>query len=124
MHREFRFNVMLDADGLTSDERILNEKVLVQGVVDAVFENENGELILVDYKTDKALRTALKEHSADTTCLIVAQRIGTIKHADKIIVLDKGSIVGEGTHKELMKKCAVYKEIALSQLSKEELDNA
>lgn len=78
----------------------------------------------LDYKTDKALRAALKEHAGDTTCLIVAQRIGTIKHADKIIVLDKGSIVGEGTHKELMKNCAVYKEIALSQLSKEELNNA
>ena len=61
MHREFRFNVMLDADGLTSDERILNEKVLVQGVVDAVFENENGELILVDYKTDKVTEKNYKE---------------------------------------------------------------
>jgi ATP-binding cassette subfamily B protein len=56
--------------------------------------------------------------------LIVAQRIGTIKNADKIIVLENGSIVGEGTHKELMKNCSVYKEIALSQLSKEELKNA
>ena len=78
----------------------------------------------LDYKTDRALRLALKEKSGDTTCLIVAQRIGTIKDADKIIVLDKGAIVGEGTHKELMKNCSVYKEIALSQLSKEELKNA
>ena len=78
----------------------------------------------LDYKTDKALRQALKEKAGDTTCLIVAQRIGTIKDADKIIVLDKGSIVGEGTHAELMKNCDVYKEIALSQLSKEELKNA
>ncbi len=78
----------------------------------------------LDYKTDKALRMALKEKAGETTCLIVAQRIGTIKDADKIIVLDKGSIVGEGKHDELMKTCSVYKEIALSQLSKEELENA
>ena len=78
----------------------------------------------LDYKTDKNLRAALREKTADTTCLIVAQRIGTIKNADKIIVLDKGHIVGEGTHDELMQSCKVYKEIALSQLSKEELKNA
>ncbi len=78
----------------------------------------------LDYKTDKNLRAALREKTADTTCLIVAQRIGTIKNADKIIVLDKGHVVGEGTHNELMKSCKVYKEIALSQLSKEELKNA
>ena len=78
----------------------------------------------LDYKTDKALREALKKRAANTTCLIVAQRIGTIKNADKIIVLDKGSIVGEGTHDELMQNCKIYKEIALSQLSKEELKNA
>jgi len=78
----------------------------------------------LDYKTDKLLRSALKEKTADTTCLIVAQRIGTIKDADKIIVLDNGHIVGEGTHDELMQNCKVYKEIALSQLSKEELKNA
>ena len=78
----------------------------------------------LDYKTDKALREALKEKSEGTTCLIVAQRIGTIKDADKIIVLDKGHIVGEGTHNELMESCKVYKEIALSQLSREELKNA
>ena len=78
----------------------------------------------LDYKTDKLLRQALKEKSGDTTRLIVAQRIGTIKDADKIIVLDQGTIVGEGTHDELMKNCKVYKEIALSQLSKEELKNA
>lgn len=78
----------------------------------------------LDYKTDKALREALKEKAKDITCLIVAQRIGTIKNADKIIVLDSGHIVGEGTHDELMENCPVYKEIALSQLSKEELRNA
>lgn len=78
----------------------------------------------LDYKTDKELRKALKEKAGDKTCLIVAQRIGTIKDADKIIVLDEGSIVGEGTHDELMENCKIYKEIALSQLSKEELKNA
>ncbi len=78
----------------------------------------------LDYKTDKLLREALREKSKDTTCLIVAQRIGTIKNADKILVLDSGHVVGEGTHDQLMKTCKVYKEIALSQLSKEELANA
>jgi len=77
----------------------------------------------LDYKTDATLRRELKKYTKDATSLIVAQRIGTIMHADKIIVLDKGKCVGIGTHKELMKKCKVYKEIALSQLSKEELDN-
>ena len=77
----------------------------------------------LDYKTDAALRKALKEQTKDTTSLIVAQRIGTIMNADKIVVLDKGKCVGMGTHKELLKKCKVYKQIALSQLSKEELEN-
>ena len=78
----------------------------------------------LDYKTDANLRKALKEYTKDATCLIVAQRIGTILNADKIIVLDKGKCVGVGTHKELLKSCEVYKEIAYSQLSKEELENA
>ena len=75
----------------------------------------------LDYKTDHALRKELKMHEKDKTSIIVAQRIGTIINADKIVVLDKGKLVGIGTHKELLKKCKVYKEIALSQLSKEEL---
>jgi len=78
----------------------------------------------LDYKTDSALRKGLKEYTKDATCLIVAQRIGTIMNADKIIVLDKGEVVGQGTHKELLKTCEIYKEIALSQLSKEELEHA
>lgn len=77
----------------------------------------------LDYKTDAALRKALKKHTKNATSLIVAQRIGTIMNADKIIVLDNGICVGMGTHKELLKKCKVYKQIALSQLSKEELEN-
>lgn len=75
----------------------------------------------LDYKTDRNLRFELKQHSKDTTNLIVAQRIGTIRDADKIIVLEKGEIVGEGKHRELLKTCKVYREIAYSQLSKEEL---
>lgn len=75
----------------------------------------------LDYKTDKALRKTLKKETAGATSLIVAQRIGTIMDANKIIVLDKGEMVGIGTHKELMENCKIYQEIAYSQLSKEEL---
>ncbi|MFA7075226.1 MAG: ABC transporter ATP-binding protein [Candidatus Izemoplasmatales bacterium] len=75
----------------------------------------------LDYKTDRVLRSVLKKQTAGTTSLIVAQRIGTIMDADQIIVLDEGKIVGKGTHKELLRDCAVYKEIATSQLSEEEL---
>ena len=77
----------------------------------------------LDYKTDYVLRKELKENTKDATNIIVAQRIGTILNADKIIVLDNGNMVGVGTHRQLLKKCKVYKEIALSQLSKEELEN-
>ncbi len=77
----------------------------------------------LDYKTDAILRKNLKNYTKDATCLIVAQRIGTIMNADKIIVLDKGICVGMGTHKELLKNCDIYKQIALSQLSKEELED-
>ncbi|MCL2172362.1 MAG: ABC transporter ATP-binding protein/permease [Candidatus Bathyarchaeota archaeon] len=75
----------------------------------------------LDYKTDRVLRSKLKQETAGVTSLIVAQRIGTIMDADKIIVLDQGKIVGQGTHKELLRDCLVYKEIAMSQLSEEEL---
>ncbi len=77
----------------------------------------------LDYKTDSILRKELKKHTKDATSLIVAQRIGTIINSDKIIVLENGECVGQGTHKELLKTCEVYKQIALSQLSKEELEN-
>ena len=76
----------------------------------------------LDYKTDSILRKELKNYTKDATSLIVAQRIGTIMNADQIIVLDEGEIVGKGTHKELLKNCKVYKQIALSQLSENELD--
>jgi ATP-binding cassette subfamily B protein len=77
----------------------------------------------LDYKTDRILRSKLKQETAGVTSLIVAQRIGTIMDADQIIVLDEGKIVGRGTHKELLHNCAVYKEIAMSQLSEEELNH-
>lgn len=77
----------------------------------------------LDYKTDRILRSTLKKEASGKTMLIVAQRIGTIKDADKIIVIDEGKIAGAGTHKELLKNCEVYQQIALSQLSKEELEN-
>ena len=75
----------------------------------------------LDYKTDMVVRKKIKENLKDKTVIIVAQRIGTIKNADKILVLDNGRIVGSGRHEELLESCPVYKEIALSQLSKEEL---
>ena len=75
----------------------------------------------LDYKTDVAVRRALREATAETTTIIVAQRISTILHADKIIVLDEGRMAGMGTHRELLETCEVYRQIAESQLSKEEL---
>jgi len=78
----------------------------------------------LDYKTDYNLRNELNKYTANSTKMIVASRVGTIINADKIVVLDKGICVGIGTHKELLKKCKIYKEIAYSQLSKEELENA
>lgn len=77
----------------------------------------------LDYKTDVVLRTALKKETKDATTIIVAQRISTILHADRIIVLDEGKVAGIGTHKELLKNCEVYYQIAASQLSKEELED-
>ena len=78
----------------------------------------------LDYKTDATLRKELKSYTKEATSMIVAQRIGTILNADTIVVLDNGECVGMGTHKELIKNCEVYKEIALSQLSEEEIYNA
>lgn len=78
----------------------------------------------LDYKTDRVLRSVLKKETKGTTSLIVAQRIGTIMDADQIIVLDEGEVVGKGTHRELLTTCSVYREIAESQLTKEEIANA
>ena len=78
----------------------------------------------LDFKTDRALRAALKDEMKDSTCLIVGQRIGTIKDADLILVLDEGRVVGQGTHGELLENCETYREIAKSQMSEEELKHA
>ncbi|MFA6843113.1 MAG: ABC transporter ATP-binding protein, partial [Bacilli bacterium] len=78
----------------------------------------------LDYRTDQLLRQQLSTQLKDTTKIIVAQRIGTIKEADTILVIEEGHIVGRGKHEELLKNCKVYQEIAYSQLSKEELTNA
>ena len=78
----------------------------------------------LDYKTDYVLRKELKKYTKDATVVIVASRIGTIKDANQIFVIEDGEVVGSGTHKELLKNCDVYKEITLSQLGKEELENA
>jgi ATP-binding cassette subfamily B protein len=75
----------------------------------------------LDFKTDANLRRALKTHTKDATLIIVAQRVGTIMNAEQIIVMDDGKIAGKGTHSELMKKCPEYREIAMSQLSEDEM---
>ena len=90
-------------------------------MVDLLFDDSFSAL---DFSTDKALRKALKENIQDCTFIIVAQRINTILDAEQIIVLDNGRMVGKGTHEELLKTCKVYREIALSQLSEEELAKA
>ena len=75
----------------------------------------------LDFRTDKNLRTALKEITKESATIIVAQRIGTIMDADNIIVMEAGNIVGQGTHQELIRNCQLYRDIALSQMSEEEL---
>ena len=99
-------------------QRVAIARALARNAEIYIFDDSFSAL---DYKTDKALRGRLKEEVKGATCFIVAQRIGAIKDADKIIVLDRGKIAGMGTHKELLNNCQVYKEIALSQLSEEEL---
>jgi ATP-binding cassette subfamily B protein len=102
-------------------QRISIARVIARDPEIYIFDDSFSAL---DYQTDSKLRKELKSYTKDATVLIVAQRIGTILNADKIIVLDKGNCVGIGTHKELLKNCEVYKEIALSQLSEGELNNA
>lgn len=99
-------------------QRLSIARTIFKGSEIMIFDDSFSAL---DYKTDMLVRKGIKENLKDTTVLIVAQRIGTIKNADKIIVLDEGKIVGMGTHEALLDSCPVYKEIALSQLSKEEL---
>jgi len=99
-------------------QRLAIARALVKKAPIYIFDDSFSAL---DYKTDAALRKALKKHTGLSTLLIVTQRIATIKNAEQIIVLDEGRVVGKGTHHELMKDCEVYRGIALSQLSKEEL---
>jgi len=101
-------------------QRLAIARVVVRRPKIYIFDDTFSAL---DYRTDKNLREALKRETSGATVLIVAQRIGTIKDADQIYVLDKGKIVGQGKHNELMKTCEVYRETALSQLSKEELED-
>ena len=101
-------------------QRLSIARALVKNPEVLIFDDSFSAL---DYQTDKKLRTELAKHYADVTKIVVAQRIGTILSADQIIVLDNGKMVGKGTHKQLIKNCKVYQEIAYSQLSKEELDN-
>ena len=99
-------------------QRLSIARALVKKAAIYIFDDSFSAL---DFKTDAALRKALKEHTGSSTMMIVTQRIATIKNAEQIIVLDEGNIVGKGSHDELMKDCEVYRGIALSQLSKEEL---
>lgn len=99
-------------------QRLSIARTVFKGSEIMIFDDSFSAL---DYKTDMLVRKGIKENLKDTTIIIVAQRIGTIKNADKIIVMDEGKIAGIGRHEELLRTCAVYKEIALSQLSKEEL---
>lgn len=99
-------------------QRLSIARALVKNSEIYIFDDSFSAL---DFKTDFAIRKSLKENILNRTILLVAQRISTIMHAEQIIVLDEGRIVGKGTHKELMENCEVYKQIALSQLSKEEL---
>jgi ATP-binding cassette subfamily B multidrug efflux pump len=99
-------------------QRLAIARALVKKPPIYIFDDSFSAL---DFKTDAALRRALKEKTGESTVLIVTQRVSTIKNAEQIIVLDEGRIVGKGTHRELMEDCDVYREIALSQLSKEEL---
>jgi ATP-binding cassette subfamily B protein len=120
-----------DADGLTGEisqggsnvsggqkQRLSIARALVKRPPIYIFDDSFSAL---DFKTDSALRRALKEKTGNSTVLIVTQRVATVKTADQIIVLDDGKIVGKGTHQELMASCQTYQEIATSQLSKEEL---
>ena len=99
-------------------QRLAIARALVKRALIYIFDDSFSAL---DYKTDAALRRALRQHVAGSTVFIVSQRVATIKSADQIIVLDEGRIVGKGTHRELMEECDVYRDIALSQLSQEEL---
>ena len=117
---DINFNVGYGNNGHAGFDKKKIERAIAREPEIYIFDDSFSAL---DYKTDSVLRRELKKYTKDATSLIVAQRIGTIMNADKILVLDNGECVGIGTHKELLKTCDVYKQIALSQLSKEELEN-
>ena len=100
-------------------QRLAIARALVKKPPIFIFDDSFSAL---DFKTDSALRKALKETTRDSAVLIVTQRVATVKNADQIIVLDQGRVVGKGKHHDLMKSCDTYREIAQSQLSKEELE--
>ena len=122
MSKGYSSNISQDGTNISGGQkqRLAIARAIAKAPEIFVFDDSFSAL---DYKTDYVLRKELKENTKDATNVIVAQRIGTILNADKIIVLDNGNMAGVGTHKQLLKKCKVYKEIALSQLSKEELEN-
>jgi ATP-binding cassette subfamily B multidrug efflux pump len=99
-------------------QRLSIARALVKRAPIYIFDDSFSAL---DFKTDAALRRALKETSANSTVLLVTQRVSTVMNAEQIVVLDEGRVVGKGTHAALMKTCETYREIALSQLSLEEL---
>ena len=99
-------------------QRLAIARAVARGGGVMIFDDSFSAL---DYKTDRDVRAALRRTAADATVIIVAQRIGTVRGADRILVVDRGRIVGAGTHSELLETCSVYREIALSQLSEEEL---
>ena len=123
MENEYEAHIARDGTNISGGQkqRLAIARAIARNPEIYIFDDSFSAL---DYKTDSLLRKDLKKYTKDATSMIVAQRIGTIISADKIVVLDKGECVGIGTHKELLKNCEVYKEIALSQLSKEELENA
>ena len=99
-------------------QRLAIARALVKKPPIYIFDDSFSAL---DFKTDSALRKALKQKTGDSTVLIVTQRVATVKNADQIIVLDEGRVVGQGAHQALLQSCEVYQEIATSQLSEEEL---
>jgi ATP-binding cassette subfamily B protein len=102
-------------------QRLSIARALVKRSPIVIFDDSFSAL---DFKTDQKLRKAMKSQVSESTLIVVAQRVGTIMHAEQIIVLEKGRIVGKGTHEELLRTCPVYYEIASSQLAKEELAHA
>lgn len=116
----YKFEIAQNAKNVSGGQkqRLSIARALVKKAPINIFDDSFSAL---DFKTDSKLRKDLKEYDKENTVIIVAQRVGSIMNADQIIVLEDGKIVGKGTHKELLKNCSVYYEIAASQLKKEEL---